>query len=143
MHQIALRQLFCAFRPSIGNISFSRSIFSSNTFEISSNKKYSSSAIITNTPNLNLIENKSKSVNFLQRSYATEPIEKGFNVNVGTIGHVDHGKTTLTSAITTVLAKKGLADSVAYDEIDKAPEEKKRGILTTKIIFSSNSIRKN
>lgn len=49
------------------------------------------------------------------------------NCNVGTIGHVDHGKTTLTSAITTFLSKKGLADSVAYDEIDKAPEEKRRG----------------
>lgn len=49
------------------------------------------------------------------------------NVNVGTIGHVDHGKTTLTSAITKVLSKKGLANSVDYAEIDKAPEEQKRG----------------
>jgi elongation factor Tu len=48
--------------------------------------------------------------------------------NIGTIGHVDHGKTTLTSAITTVLAKKGLAKATAYDAIDKAPEEKARGI---------------
>ena len=50
------------------------------------------------------------------------------HMNVGTIGHVDHGKTTLTAAITEVLAKKGLADSIAFDEIDKAPEEKERGI---------------
>lgn len=50
------------------------------------------------------------------------------NCNVGTIGHVDHGKTTLTSAITMYLEKKGLAESVAYDEIDKAPEEKARGM---------------
>jgi elongation factor Tu len=50
------------------------------------------------------------------------------HVNVGTIGHVDHGKTTLTSAITQVLAKKGLADYVPFDAIDKAPEEKARGI---------------
>jgi elongation factor Tu len=50
------------------------------------------------------------------------------HVNVGTIGHVDHGKTTLTAAITEVLAKKGLADYVPFDEIDKAPEEKARGI---------------
>jgi len=50
------------------------------------------------------------------------------HVNVGTIGHVDHGKTTLTSAITQVLAKKGLADYVPFDDIDKAPEEKERGI---------------
>jgi elongation factor Tu len=50
------------------------------------------------------------------------------HVNVGTIGHVDHGKTTLTSAITKVLAKKGLAQNIAFDQIDKAPEEKARGI---------------
>jgi len=48
--------------------------------------------------------------------------------NIGTIGHVDHGKTTLTAAITTVLAKKGLATARAYDQIDNAPEEKERGI---------------
>jgi elongation factor Tu len=50
------------------------------------------------------------------------------HVNIGTIGHVDHGKTTLTSAITTVLASEGLAKKMAYDEIDGAPEEKSRGI---------------
>jgi len=50
------------------------------------------------------------------------------HVNVGTIGHVDHGKTTLTSAITTVLAKKGLAVAKKYEEIDSAPEEKARGV---------------
>ncbi|ALA98480.1 elongation factor Tu [Spiroplasma kunkelii CR2-3x] len=50
------------------------------------------------------------------------------HVNVGTIGHVDHGKTTLTAAITTVLAKKGFAEAQKYDNIDKAPEEKERGI---------------
>jgi len=50
------------------------------------------------------------------------------HVNVGTIGHVDHGKTTLTAAITSVLAKKGLAEKRAFDQIDKAPEERARGI---------------
>ncbi len=50
------------------------------------------------------------------------------HVNVGTIGHVDHGKTTLTAAITTVLSKKGFAEARAYDSIDAAPEEKERGI---------------
>jgi elongation factor Tu len=50
------------------------------------------------------------------------------HVNIGTIGHVDHGKTTLTAAITTVLSKKGYAEATKYDEIDKAPEEKERGI---------------
>ncbi|TCW36677.1 elongation factor Tu [Laceyella sacchari] len=50
------------------------------------------------------------------------------HVNIGTIGHVDHGKTTLTAAITTVLAQKGGAEATAYDQIDKAPEERERGI---------------
>src|SRR2546421_4811077 len=50
------------------------------------------------------------------------------HVNVGTIGHVDHGKTTLTSAMTQVLAKRGLAQYIPFDQIDKAPEEKARGI---------------
>src|ERR1044072_4421150 len=50
------------------------------------------------------------------------------HVNVGTIGHIDHGKTTLTAAITTVLSKKGMAQAKKYDEIDAAPEEKERGI---------------
>ena len=50
------------------------------------------------------------------------------HVNVGTIGHIDHGKTTLTAAITSILAKKGMAEAKKYDEIDAAPEEKERGI---------------
>src|ERR1700710_480818 len=50
------------------------------------------------------------------------------HVNVGTIGHVDHGKTTLTAAITTLLATRGMAEAKKYDEIDAAPEEKERGI---------------
>ncbi len=50
------------------------------------------------------------------------------HVNVGTIGHIDHGKTTLTSAITRCLASKGMAEWVPFDQIDKAPEEKERGI---------------
>jgi len=50
------------------------------------------------------------------------------HVNVGTIGHVDHGKTTLTAAITTILSKKGFAEAKKYDEIDAAPEERERGI---------------
>jgi elongation factor Tu len=50
------------------------------------------------------------------------------HVNVGTIGHIDHGKTTLTAAITTILASKGMATAKKYDEIDAAPEEKERGI---------------
>jgi len=50
------------------------------------------------------------------------------HVNIGTIGHVDHGKTTLTSAITKVLSQKGMADYLAYEQIDNAPEEKARGM---------------
>ena len=51
------------------------------------------------------------------------------HVNVGTIGHVDHGKTTLTAAITAIQAAQGLASAVAFDQIDKAPEERERGIM--------------
>ena len=62
------------------------------------------------------------------------------HVNIGTIGHVDHGKTTLTAAITTVLAKKGGATAMAYDQIDKAPEEKERGITisTTHVEYETD-----
>src|SRR5437588_12975207 len=62
------------------------------------------------------------------------------HVNVGTIGHVDHGKTTLTSAMTQVLAKKGLAQYIPFDQIDKAPEEKARGITiaTTHVEYESS-----
>ncbi|NMA36173.1 MAG: elongation factor Tu, partial [Clostridiaceae bacterium] len=58
-----------------------------------------------------------------QRFERTKP-----HVNVGTIGHVDHGKTTLTAAITKVLAREGLASFTSYAAIDKAPEERARGI---------------
>ncbi|TMK33252.1 MAG: elongation factor Tu, partial [Actinobacteria bacterium] len=50
------------------------------------------------------------------------------HVNIGTIGHIDHGKTTLTAAITKRQAAKGLADYTPFDQIDKAPEERERGI---------------
>src|ERR1700693_5539376 len=62
------------------------------------------------------------------------------HLNVGTIGHVDHGKTTLTAAITSVLAKKGMAEARAYDSIDNAPEEKERGITinTAHVEYSSD-----
>ena len=69
--------------------------------------------------------------------------------NVGTIGHVDHGKTTLTAAITKVLAETGGAEFSAYEDIDKAPEEKERGITistahveyTTCLLYTSPSPR--
>ncbi len=63
------------------------------------------------------------------------------HVNVGTIGHVDHGKTTLTAAITQVLSKKGLAEARSFDQIDNAPEERERGITiaTTHCEYQSDS----
>ena len=64
------------------------------------------------------------------------------HINIGTIGHVDHGKTTLTAAITTTLnARLGLGDKVAFDEIDKAPEEKERGITisTAHVEYETNN----
>lgn len=62
------------------------------------------------------------------------------HVNIGTIGHVDHGKTTLTAAITNVLAKAGKAQAMAYDQIDKSPEEKERGITisTTHVEYETD-----
>jgi elongation factor Tu len=63
------------------------------------------------------------------------------HVNIGTIGHVDHGKTTLTAAITTILAKKGFAEARGYDQIDNAPEERERGITinTTHVEYSTEN----
>eukprot|EP00922_Rhytidocystis_sp_ex-Travisia-forbesii_P070833 GHVS01105747.1.p1 GENE.GHVS01105747.1~~GHVS01105747.1.p1 ORF type:complete len:591 (+),score=149.86 GHVS01105747.1:197-1774(+) len=63
------------------------------------------------------------------------------HLNVGTIGHVDHGKTTLTAAITKVLSDKGQADFKSYDQIDRAPEEKKRGITinTTHVEYQTDT----
>ena len=63
------------------------------------------------------------------------------HVNIGTIGHVDHGKTSLTAAITMTLAKQGLAQAKAYDQIDNAPEEKARGITinTTHVEYQTKT----
>jgi elongation factor Tu len=63
------------------------------------------------------------------------------HVNIGTIGHVDHGKTTLTAAITSVLAKQGHANAMKYDQIDNAPEEKERGITinTTHVEYETEN----
>ena len=59
------------------------------------------------------------------------------HVNIGTIGHVDHGKTTLTAAITNTLAEKGHAEARAYDQIDGAPEERERGItISTAVSYT-------
>lgn len=97
-------------------------------------RKYFSNFAASNKHNLDpKYKNQNKQFQFhkFSRLFCAKPSEKecieNKNCNVGTIGHVDHGKTTLTSAITSVLSKKGLADSIAYDEIDKAPEEQKRG----------------
>lgn len=66
---------------------------------------------------------------------AAKQFEEKKHCNIGTIGHVDHGKTTLTAAITKVLASDGLAHFVSYDEIDKAPEEKARGLLVFFFVY--------
>lgn len=82
-------------------------------------------------PNYNLLNNVTN-INELKKSFCTAQTEAKIDekphCNIGTIGHVDHGKTTLTAAITRVLSKKGLAEFVSYDQIDRAPEEKARGI---------------
>ena len=59
------------------------------------------------------------------------------HVNIGTIGHVDHGKTTLTAAITTVLAKKGLSELRSFDSIDNAPEEKERPFFANTVVIAA------
>lgn len=102
-----------------------------------------------------ILKNRTYNVSFClscQRTLHELRHEQGFNwtrnfirtcttdakkhVNVGTIGHVDHGKTTLTAAITKVLNKTGNAAYVSYDQIDKAPEEKARGItVNLKTLF--------
>ena len=83
------------------------------------NKKSINSVLIYQLLKINLKTNKMAKEQFIK----TKP-----HVIVGTIGHVDHGKTTLTAAITSVLANKGLAEKKDYDSIDAAPEEKERGI---------------
>lgn len=70
----------------------------------------------------------STSSSFEARRFSSEGVKPSEHCNVGTIGHVDHGKTTLTAAITKVLSKDGRANYVSYDQIDRAPEEKARGI---------------
>jgi elongation factor Tu len=65
------------------------------------------------------------------------------HVNVGTIGHVDHGKTTLTASITEVLSKKGLAEYVPFDQIDKAPEERARGITIATAHVEYNTVKRH
>lgn len=76
------------------------------------------------------INQQNRILNHLQKRLSSaKPSEDVEHCNIGTIGHVDHGKTTLTAAITKVLSQTGQARYVAYDEIDKAPEEKARGEL--------------
>jgi elongation factor Tu len=65
------------------------------------------------------------------------------HLNVGTVGHVDHGKTTLTAAITEVLSKKGLADYIPFDQIDKAPEERERGITIAIAHVEYNTVNRH
>lgn len=73
-----------------------------------------------------LINNNSKL--FSINSLVNNSDSKKENINIGTIGHIDHGKTTLTAAITKVMAEKNQSTFVPYDKIDSAPEEKRRGI---------------
>ena len=65
------------------------------------------------------------------------------HVTIGTIGHVDHGKTTLTAAITKTQASKGLAKFMAYEQIDKAPEESERGFSFLLVFFLFVSLKRN
>lgn len=128
--------MLCIFRKipqslsKLGNIEcrnfFDYARKSSNLFV--RNKKYPFYAnIISANSNLNQNRITFRRFSTDESKEALKENETKVHCNVGTIGHVDHGKTTLTSAITSVLAKNGLAEPIAYDEIDRAPEEKSRG----------------
>ena len=92
-------------------------------------EEVASSILINGSGDSNNYRIKFKQQSFKTITMAKEKFVKDKpHVNIGTIGHVDHGKTTLTAAITTVLAKKGLAELRDYSSIDNAPEEKERGI---------------
>jgi len=80
--------------------------------------------LISGSPAIRINKPQQKQIKMAKETFKREKP----HVNVGTIGHVDHGKTTLTAAITNTLANKGLAEKKGYDEIDAAPEEKERGI---------------
>jgi elongation factor Tu len=80
--------------------------------------------LISGSPAIRINKPQQKQIKMAKETFKREKP----HVNVGTIGHVDHGKTTLTAAITNILANKGLAEKKGYDEIDAAPEEKERGI---------------
>lgn len=77
----------------------------------------------------------------LCRGFAAEFDRSKPHVNIGTIGHVDHGKTTLTQAITKVLSEKGWSESLTYEDIDRSPEEKARKITinTTHIEYETET----
>lgn len=136
----ASKKMLQIFSKRLGNqlsIHLSRSCRSgtrvASNLAIKSNKRFSSIVSVNGQHNLSTGHNNNRQINVqsLSRAFSTKPNENAEknseHVNVGTIGHVDHGKTTLTSAITKVLSKKGMAEVVEYDEIDKAPEEQKRG----------------
>ncbi|XP_037954862.1 elongation factor Tu [Teleopsis dalmanni] len=97
-----------------------------------------------NTFNNNIRNNFQHGLKLKRRCFCTQT-EKDTkpHCNVGTIGHVDHGKTTLTAAITKVLAQKGLANFVAYDQIDRAPEEKARGITINACHIGYNTLKRS
>ncbi|ESO89971.1 hypothetical protein LOTGIDRAFT_124308 [Lottia gigantea] len=83
---------------------------------------------IFNTKRCSIVSTYYNPHKYLSKSAVKEPSDRKPHCNVGTIGHIDHGKTTLTAAITRVLSEKGLSKFVDFDNIDRAPEEKKRGI---------------
>jgi len=88
----------------------------------------------------NLLRQNALSLN-IARSLATSFSRDKPHVNIGTIGHVDHGKTTLTQAITKVLSEKGFSKAMSYEDIDRAPEEKARKITinTTHIEYETEN----
>ncbi len=124
LRQIARRSFGTTLRASWWNTEFGSAVAST-----ASSSSLSSSATQTSAP-ASCASAFRSFFKYMPRFYSSYDINSRSkpHLNVGTIGHVDHGKTTLTAAITKVLADTGSSKAVAFDEIDKAPEEKARGI---------------
>lgn len=102
-------------------------LFSPNNFTLAIIKKYSCLTCQSLTLLSSSFTKQNKYSLLPIRSYSQNTKNELAHCNIGTIGHVDHGKTTLTAAITKILSKNGSAKYISYDEIDRAPEEKARG----------------
>ena len=101
----------------------SRSLFVGSRILKTNSGEYFLPFVLIGNPNISTVKLNAESFKYLSTYIRSKP-----HVNIGTIGHVDHGKTTLTAAITKVLSEQGKSKAMAYEDIDKSPEERARGI---------------